>query len=301
MADRSWYYAAQGQQQGPISEDQLHGLIARGVVTGETLVWSDGMAGWEKAGRVPGLMSDIGGYPPGMPTASNDMAYGNDAAYGYDAVPGGEPAALSAKLGVWALLGRAILMGIGEFLVIPTPWVAVYFYRYIAQNIRVPGRPNLSFIGQPMEIWYVFMGIGALIYINMIDSGFVKLAVLLANGFLGWMIVRWGVSRLASNGQPLPIRFEGSVIGYFGWFLLMIVSAFTIVGWAWALTAWMRWTCRNIQGTRREVVFTGTGLEVLWRTIVFVLGCCVIIPIPWVMRWYTQWYISQFGLVQRSA
>ncbi len=61
MADRSWYYAAQGQQQGPLSEDQLHGLIARGVVTGETLVWSDGMAGWEQAGRIPGLMSELSG------------------------------------------------------------------------------------------------------------------------------------------------------------------------------------------------------------------------------------------------
>ncbi|MDU6141560.1 GYF domain-containing protein, partial [Bradyrhizobium sp.] len=29
MSNRSWYYAAQGQQQGPISEDELRDLIAR--------------------------------------------------------------------------------------------------------------------------------------------------------------------------------------------------------------------------------------------------------------------------------
>jgi hypothetical protein len=62
----------------------------------------------------------------------------------------------------------------------------------------------------------------------------------------------------------------------------------------------MRGVCRNIAGTRREVVFTGSGLEVLWRTIVFVIGCAFIIPIPWALRWYSQWFVSQFALVQRT-
>src|SRR5260364_100393 len=35
MSNRSWYYAAQGQQQGPISEDELRDLIARSVVTAD--------------------------------------------------------------------------------------------------------------------------------------------------------------------------------------------------------------------------------------------------------------------------
>ena len=114
------------------------------------------------------------------------------------------------------------------------------------------------------------------------------------------MIVRWAVSRLASNSQPLPIRFEGSPLIYFGWYLFTIVSAISIIGWAWVLTAWMRWICRNIAGTRREIVFNGSGLDVLWRTIVFGIGCVFIIPIPWVFRWYSQWFVSQFALVQRA-
>jgi hypothetical protein len=63
----------------------------------------------------------------------------------------------------------------------------------------------------------------------------------------------------------------------------------------------MRWICRSIAGTRREIVFTGSGLEVLWRTLVFALGCAFIIPIPWLLRWYTEWYVSQFALVARGA
>ena len=40
----------------------------------------------------------------------------------------------------------------------------------------------------------------------------------------------------------------------------------------------------------------------LWRTFLFALGCrSFIIPIPWVLRWYTGWYVSQFALVERGA
>ena len=59
---------------------------------------------------------------------------------------------------------------------------------------------------------------------------------------------------------------------------------------------------RNIlDGTQREVIFTASGLEVLWRTIVFVIACIFIIPIPWVLRWYAQWYASQFALAERGT
>ena len=50
MSNRSWFYASSGQQQGPFVEDQLRDLIARGAVRADTLVWSEGMAGWQKAG-----------------------------------------------------------------------------------------------------------------------------------------------------------------------------------------------------------------------------------------------------------
>ena len=57
MAERSWFYAASGQQMGPVGEARLRELIARGLVTADTLVWAEGMAAWQKAGEVPGLLS----------------------------------------------------------------------------------------------------------------------------------------------------------------------------------------------------------------------------------------------------
>ena len=88
---------------------------------------------------------------------------------------------------------------------------------------------------------------------------------------------------------------------YIGWYLLLVISAITIVGWAWVVVAQMRWICRNISGTHREILFNATGLEMLWRTLVFVIACVFIIPIPWMLRWYAQWYVSQFELVDRAA
>lgn len=288
MSNRSWYYAAQGQQQGPISEDELRDLIARGVVTAETLLWSDGMAGWEKAGRIPGLMSGVPSISPGVPPA-------------FEAGAPASGGALSVKLDTWSYLGWTLLYVVGQFLVVITPWTAVYLYRYVIERIRVPGRPNLTFTGQPLDIWYVFIAMGVLAYVGLSDRPILNLISLVAPAFLGWMVLRWLLSNLASNGERLPIHFEGSPVVYAGWYLLMIVSGITVIGWAWVLTAWMRWVCRNIQGTRREVVFTGSGLQVLWRTFAFVLGCSVIIPIPWLLRWYSAWYVSQFAVVPRTA
>jgi hypothetical protein len=74
----------------------------------------------------------------------------------------------------------------------------------------------------------------------------------------------------------------------------------TIIGWAWVAVAQMRWICRNINGTHREIVFNATGLEMLWRTLVFAFACAFIIPIPWMLRWYVRWAVSQFELVERA-
>jgi hypothetical protein len=123
----------------------------------------------------------------------------------------------------------------------------------------------------------------------------------LLQAFLGWMVVRWIVGHLSSNGQQLPIAFNGSPVVYIGWYILLGISTITIIGWAWVITGWMRWICRSIEGTRREVIFNASGLEVLWRTVVFVIACSFLIPIPWVLRWYTAWFVSQFALVERGT
>lgn len=50
----TWYYAVGSQQQGPVTEEQLQALVKDGVVTGDTLVWRDGLANWQPYRTVGG-------------------------------------------------------------------------------------------------------------------------------------------------------------------------------------------------------------------------------------------------------
>jgi GYF domain 2 len=293
MSNRSWFFAAGGQQQGPYPEAQFRDLIARGQVSPQTLVWCEGMASWQKAGEVPGLMAGGGAPPPMVPQGGAVMGAGGYAGGGGY---GGGP--LSLEIGIWGFLGRSLLMMIGLLLVIPAPWVATMFYRYVVEHVRVPGRPNLAFTGQVGDIWWVFVLLGLCSYAGSTGYSWLPLLLIVVEAYLSWMVIRWIASNISSNGQKLPIEFKGSAIGYIGWYVLLMLSAITIIGWAWVTTAWMRWNCRNIAGTHREVVFNGSGIEVLWRTIVVVIACCFIIPIPWVLRWIAAWYTSQVSLVE---
>jgi hypothetical protein len=49
----SWYYAIQGQQQGPVETPVLQAMLAKGEVDRMTLVWTDGMTDWAAAGTRP--------------------------------------------------------------------------------------------------------------------------------------------------------------------------------------------------------------------------------------------------------
>lgn len=42
-----WYYANEGQRQGPISTEEFARLVAAGTVRDDTLVWRAGMTGWQ--------------------------------------------------------------------------------------------------------------------------------------------------------------------------------------------------------------------------------------------------------------
>ena len=167
--------------------------------------------------------------------------------------------------------------------------------------LDVPGRPDLAFTGEVGDIWYVFIAMALLTYVGAANVPYLQYLAIPVQAFLSWMTVRWAAANFSSQGHQLPIAFKGSALTYVGWQVLLYLSAITIIGWAWVITAMLRWICRNVSGTRREVVFNGSGLAVLWRSIVFALLCMLIIPIPWMLRWYAHWYISQFALAPRGA
>jgi hypothetical protein len=294
MPDRSWFLAANGQQQGPYPEAQLLDFIARGMVTPQTFVWTEGMADWQKAGEIPGLMSASAG-SRAVPQSDGPFVS-----------TGGSGSSLSIDFGILDFTWRSILLILGLVLVIPAPWVIVWYQKWLTSCVRVPGRPNLDFTGRAITIvpWY-FGAIVVAIIFSVIgeesDHRAIGQVGTLIQIALYWLFLKWLIVNLASNGHPLGLSFSGSFWAFLGWSILAAISIVTIIGWAWVYPAQIRWVCRNIRGTRRQVVFNGTGLEYLWRMIVTALASVFIIPIPWVCRWMIRWQFSQTELVERGA
>jgi hypothetical protein len=289
----SWFYASEGKQQGPFPEGQFRDLVAQGVVRPETLVWSEGMAGWQKAAEIPGLMAG-GGAPPMIPAGGPPGL--NDGGYG----AGGR--SLSVDFGILDFTWRTLVFAIGSVFIIPAPWLLVWYVNWMVSRVRVPGRPNLSFTGNPLVVAACVVGTWLLQLLTYLaDVQVLQSLFLIAWFVLGWLFIRWFVANIASNGQPLGLSFSGSFWGYLGFALLGVISAITIIGWAWVFTAQMRWFCRNIQGTRRQAVFNGTGLEYLWRSLAASIANIFVIPIPWTTRWIMNWCASQTELAPRTA
>ncbi|WGR99505.1 GYF domain-containing protein [Bradyrhizobium sp. ISRA443] len=293
MSNRTWFYASEGQPRGPLPEAQLRDLIARGMVRADTLVWTEGMAGWQKAGEIPGLIPGAGA-PPAFPQPGGPPPVAASASYG-----GGQ---LSIDFGIWEFIWRTIVFAVASAFVIPLPWMLVWYLKWLVPCVQVPGRPNLSFEGTAMTIvpWF-FGAVVLIIAMSMLGIRSLNLLVFLVEIALYWLFLKWLVANIASNGQLLGLSFTGSFWAYLGWTLLAVVSFITIIGWAWVYAAWTRWVCQNIQGARHEVTFNGTGLEFLWRGIVTFIGIAFLIPIPWVYRWMMRWIASQTALVQRGT
>ena len=297
MASRQWYIANNNQQEGPYLDEQIRDLIAQGRVTADTLVWCEGMSAWAKVAEVPGLMPSAP-RPPAMPPRAMPMATGGAGATG----------PLKTTVRVWPLLGRSILVGLAEIVVIPLPWAATSFFRWFVDNIELPDRQRVTFVGKPGDIWWAFIlyalcAVVAAIANEISDSlgNYVQIVGFFAELFFLLVIVRWFFANLAREGQAAPLKFTGGYWAILGWFILSVLSVITIIGWAWVVTASVRWMCRHVEGSRRQLIFTASGWGYLWRALVFVLTAVLIVPIPWTLRWFTAWAVSQFALVRNDT
>lgn len=69
IADRLWYYTADGASIGPRTTQVMQSLIAQGVVLPQTLVWNEGMAAWAET-QASELRAFLGAVPPSLAPAS---------------------------------------------------------------------------------------------------------------------------------------------------------------------------------------------------------------------------------------
>jgi hypothetical protein len=311
MAERSWYIASDGRQEGPFPETEIRAFIAAGRVTAETLVWSEGMTAWQRAGEIPGLFPAAASPPPLTPRPAPLPGSAQWAAAGPSA-GNGAVTPFTADFGVWSLLGNVLILAIGTLLVIPAPWVATNFYRWFIEHVRVPQIPSLGFTGKAADVWWAFILIALTTYIGFAANhdhshdgvhaaSLLPYLMIPVRSALGWVVLRWAAENITARGQPLGLRFNGDIVHYIGWSLLLAISFITIIGWAWVSTAWTRWVVAHVEGAPGPIVFNATGWQVLWRSLAFGLGSIFIIPIPWVLHWYARWYVSQFAIGTRAA
>lgn len=207
---------------------------------------------------------------------------------------------LSFTGGALPLFGWTFLMAICEYLVIPAPWAAAALYRFAVRNTSFSDGTQVSFSGKGEDVWWVFMLVGLACYASFIPIPFIGLLLLPLTVWLWITVYRWFIrSIVMSCGTQL--RFTGGYWEYLGWSLLIMVSVFTIIGWAWAMVAMMRWMCRNTGAKDLRVEFLGSGGQALWRTIVASLGCMFVIPIPWVTLWLVNWYVANLRVLRTQS
>lgn len=201
---------------------------------------------------------------------------------------------------VWGLFGRSLLYVLGQILVIPAPWTATGYHRFICEQVALPDGRRLRFSGQPGDIWYVFIGLAVLGWLHNVQHAGVSGAVTLATNLLTFPVLRWFCGNVRTDDGQLKLSFDGEVLAWLGWNILLVLSLLTVIGWAWVLRAMMQWICRKTTGTVR-FTFTATGLSILGHALLLVVICVFIIPIPWAMRWYADWFARQFSVVSPNA
>lgn len=71
QAERMYHVVENGAQAGPYTVDELQARAGAGGVTGQTLVWTDGMTQWTPVAQVPELAAVLGG--TAVPEAPRDF------------------------------------------------------------------------------------------------------------------------------------------------------------------------------------------------------------------------------------
>jgi membrane protease subunit (stomatin/prohibitin family) len=69
--EKSFYVARGGQQTGPFPLAEVRRQVEAGAVSADSLVWSQGMAGWIAAGQVADLAALFAATPPPLPPGPN--------------------------------------------------------------------------------------------------------------------------------------------------------------------------------------------------------------------------------------
>ena len=180
-----WFYAQGGQQIGPSEENDFQTLVRSGVIRADTLVWHQGMPGWQPLGA-------LAGYTAAPPVPAHYGGFWIRAlARLIDGVILSIPSMillvpLAIMLGVAGRTGRvtpfgpAALMMQGVFFLISGAVSAAYETYFVSTRGATPGKMALGLKivrtdGSPLPVGLAFGR-----YLAQMLSGFLLIGYLMA-------------------------------------------------------------------------------------------------------------------------
>ena len=207
------------------------------------------------------------------------------------------------------VLGWFLLFIVSAIVVIPLAWTMAAFCRWFGRNLRFSDGTTAEFTGTGPEVlgWILLsVLVSAVSRIPgwLHADTIVQILVGLPGFFVGVLIdlyiLRWLVSSIRLSSGP-PLEFDGDYAGYLGYHFLIALSVLTIIGWAWVLAGYSQWLAEHTRGKDIAIRFQGTGWEILWRTVLAVLGSLLIVTIPWMWTWWTRWVVSCVTMTREAA
>ena len=284
MADAFYYVDDSGQQQGPVAADEITRIIRRGMVRAETLTWTAGMGDWARADVVPVFASALPGRlrrclrtprrsdRPGRPADWRVPRLGSVLARRRN--DAGNPFRPAGAVG-----GRVVL-------------------QMVRQQGDPAGRPAAAAGKQSRRHLVAFRGLGLVQWIGpTLDAALdLRWGGALSSIFaivFGWALVRWFCGHAETEDGATKIAFIGGVLPYIGWSLLVGSPSSRLSAGRGRSSI----SCAGFaSGSRARRASPSTaaaspsfGARRLLPVSIFV------IPIPWLMKWFSNWMISQFS------
>jgi uncharacterized membrane protein YjgN (DUF898 family) len=241
---KKWYYALNGQQQGPVSSEELRQMESYGTIHSLTLVWCPEMTDWTALGSVPAaLLPPVAGQPPSVLPAMIAAPSSGALQGGYSQAPA--PAAWQRgpeRAYQFEFHGRA-----GEFfriwivnvvLTVLTfgiyhAWAKVRTLRFFCGNTLLDGKP-FDFTGNPIAILKGNLIFGGLFLLYVVAGSIVPplaLAVMVVIVVISPWLIQKALRFRAHNTVHRNVRFNfrgtvGDAYTVFLWLGLLV--AFTL-------------------------------------------------------------------------
>ena len=179
----NWYYVEQGQQTGPVNDNQLAELLRTGRVNADTLVWYDGLAEWQPFHQVRSELK-----PSVPPPMAGSAPTGGSANF-----PSGANEAVCAECGKVLPVSEMIRHGSAYICAGCKP----VFMQKLAEGAPVLGVGELKYAGFWIRFAAKFLD-GLIIGVPFI---IILVCVVAATGMF---------KHLNSNNPPqLPLLFQG--------------------------------------------------------------------------------------------